>query len=447
MFKKIIIVERKIMRLYAQAVLKFTKLNTAAQQREAVTQGRSLPPIPALVYFVVLSFLLCFLGCGSAGDNGDNSARGSKIIETKNGNQVADSGKAVVGTGEKNNASRDNPFFKSTLEFLTSPVELPDSAALSENEMKPYIEAIGGTSISFKMVPIKGGKFTIGSPETETGHKQDESPQHEIEIAPFWMEEHEVTWQEFSLFALKILRETRKAQTERELLADAMASPTPPHTIAAISYDNSSKQGYPASGMTLYMAQVYCKWLTIQTGRFYRLPTEAEWEYACRAGTTTAFSFGDTDKNIDDYAWYFDNSDGTSKKVMQKKPNAWGLYDMHGNLSEWVLEQYDTSTYSKRNSTSSDPVAVPASTDFGQVLRGGNCEDDETDKLRSAARLFSVTEWKRQDPAVPQSIWWTTDAPFTGFRIVRPLIQPTTEEELKKYEADPTIWLKYPTKR
>ncbi|MDR1484465.1 MAG: formylglycine-generating enzyme family protein [Planctomycetaceae bacterium] len=404
-------------------------------------------------FFVLfgLMFWLMFgvLGCGVG--EGDSAVSkkpddSSTIIETKN-NQPANSDKSVkevVDKKKKNIASRSNPFFKSTLEFLQSPIPLPDSVALFEGEMKPYIEVIGGTSVSFKMTPIKGGKFTMGSADKETGHKQDESPQHEIEIMPFWMEEHEVTWQEFSLFALQILRVTRKARDERELQADAMASPTPPHTIGAISYDNSAKAGYPASGMTLYMAQVYCKWLTIQTGRFYRLPTEAEWEYACRAGTKTAFSFGDSDNDIDDYAWYFDNSDGTSKRVKQKKPNAWGLYDMHGNLSEWVLEQYDANTYSKRNSTTSDPVAIPLPTGFGQVLRGGNCEDDETTKLRSAARLFSVSEWNRQDPITPQSIWWTTDAPFTGFRIIRPLTPPKTESELKKYEADPEIWLNYP---
>ncbi|MDR2345697.1 MAG: formylglycine-generating enzyme family protein [Planctomycetaceae bacterium] len=398
---------------------------------------------------VILILFFCILGCDFRG--GSNSADSisvdsPKIIVTKNQNQSDTTGKEVTDTN-KTVLLRNNPFFKSTLEFLESPVPVPDSSAATAEEMKPYIETISGTSISFKMLPIPGGKFTMGSPETEAGHNQDESPQHEIEIKPFWMEEHEVTWQEFSLFALQILREKRKKQnerTERELLADAMASPTPPHTISAISYDNFAKNGYPASGMTLYMAQVYCKWLTIQTGRFYRLPTEAEWEYACRAGTATAFSFGDSDKNIGDYAWYFDNSDGTSKRVMQKKPNAWGLYDMHGNLSEWVLEQYDINTYSNRESNSSDPVSVPIQTGLGQVLRGGNCEDDDTNKLRSAARLFSVTEWKRQDPIIPQSIWWTTDAPFTGFRIVRPLIPPKNESELKKYEADPNVWLNYP---
>ncbi|MDR2171381.1 MAG: formylglycine-generating enzyme family protein [Planctomycetaceae bacterium] len=403
---------------------------------------------------VLLGIIFFVSGCGGDNDSATSGSddSGTNIV-TKNTPQADSGGKKVIDQNKNKVDMRDNPFFRSTLEFLQSPVPVAGSVAEVESEMEAYVEVIGGNAdntgntggaVSFKMIPVRGGKFIMGSPATEAGRKQDESPQHEIEIAPFWMEEHEVTWQEFSLFALQILRATRKAQTEREALADAMASPTPPHTIGAISYDNSSKKGYPASGMTLYMAQVYCKWLTIQTGRFYRLPTEAEWEYACRAGTTTAFSFGDTDENIDDYAWYFDNSDGAAKKIMQKKPNKWGLYDMHGNLSEWVLEQYDVETYSKRKSNSSDPVAIPLQTGFGQVLRGGNCEDDDTAKLRSAARFFSIPEWKKQDPIIPQSIWWTTDAPFTGFRIVRPLRTPKTIEELKKYEADPEVWLNYP---
>ncbi|MDR1924865.1 MAG: formylglycine-generating enzyme family protein [Planctomycetaceae bacterium] len=394
--------------------------------------------------FFVSVFLVVFLifsGCGSVERGGESGNQKATANPPNTDANNIDKGKSKP---KREVVSRDNPLFKSTLEYIKSPVPLADSEAADAAGMRGYVERIGGSEVSFKMVPIRGGKFLMGSPSGEVGRSADESPQVEVEVGSFWMEEHEVTWQEFGLFALKILRSMRKPLTEREELADALASPTPPHTIGAISYDNSGKIGYPASGMTLYMAQVYCKWLTVQTGRFYRLPTEAEWEYACRAGAGTAYSFGETDELIDEYAWYFDNSGGVSKKVMQKKPNAWGLYDMHGNLSEWVLEQYAPDTYIKRKDNSAKPVKIPVAVDFGQVLRGGNCEDDETVKLRSAARLFSVSEWKRQDPIVPQSIWWTTDAPYTGFRIVRPLNLPKSEEELKLYEPDPEIWLNYP---
>ncbi|MDR1271116.1 MAG: formylglycine-generating enzyme family protein [Planctomycetaceae bacterium] len=340
-----------------------------------------------------------------------------------------------------------NPFFKSSLEFLKEPVPVDNANAQTESEMQPYSEKISGSDQTFKMIPIKGGKFLMGSPENEKGRREDESPQHEVELKPFWIAEHETTWKEFEQFALKILRDSRREKsslTEREKLADALASPTPPYDISSISHDNAGKIGYPASGMTAYAAQLYCRWLTIVTGRYYRLPTEAEWEYACRAGSTTAYSFGDDETKLEDYAWFFDNSDGASKKIMTKKPNAWGLYDMHGNLSEWVLEQYDAKTYANRKPNSYGTPVKPSKGDgFGQIARGGNCEDDEAANLRSARRLYSETSWKQQDPQFPQSIWWVTDAAYVGFRVVRPLEPPKTEEEAKQYEPVPSVWIDY----
>jgi formylglycine-generating enzyme required for sulfatase activity len=340
-----------------------------------------------------------------------------------------------------------NPFFQSSLPFLKNPVGVADSEAASEAEMKPYTEKITGSEQTFKMIPVKGGKFKMGSPDSEEGRLEDEGPQTEVEVLPFWIEEHETTWKEFEQFALKILREKRKNKdgvSDRERTADTLATPTAPYDIASISHDNAGKIGYPASGMTVYCAQLYCKWLTMVTGRYYRLPTEAEWEYACRAGTATAYSCGDDADKLDEYAWWFDNSEGVSHKVKTKKPNPWGLYDMHGNLSEWVLEQYAKDTYAKRKTDAfAAPIKKPAGEGFGQVARGGNCEDDEVGNLRSARRLRAVEAWKAQDPQYPQSIWWVTDAAYVGFRVVRPLTPPKTEEEAKLYEPDPMIWLNY----
>jgi formylglycine-generating enzyme required for sulfatase activity len=197
---------------------------------------------------------------------------------------------------------------------------------------------------------------------------------------------------------------------------------------------NMGKLGYPAICMTQHSARVFCQWLTMKTGRYYRLPTEAEWEYACRAGTTTAFSFGDDPAQLGDYAWYLDNSSEKYQKVGQKKPNPWGLHDMHGNVSEWCLDQYSKDFFdkSKQQGTVKDPLAIPL-TEYPRAVRGGSW-DDGPRKCRSAARIASTLDWKQQDPQLPQSIWYFTDALFLGFRVVRPLTEPADEEKTAKWD-------------
>jgi formylglycine-generating enzyme required for sulfatase activity len=174
--------------------------------------------------------------------------------------------------------------------------------------------------------------------------------------------------------------------------------------------------------MTHYAAVKYCKWLTAKTGHFYRLATEAEWEYACRAGTTTRYSFGDDESKIGDYAWHFANAGEKYQQVGKKKPNAWGLYDMHGNVAEWVLDAY-VADYSKVG----DVPYTPGATEYPHVARGGSWDDDP-EALRSAARRASDPSWKMRDPQLPKSKWYLTDAQFLGFRIVRPLKVPSKEE-------------------
>lgn len=350
-------------------------------------------------------------------------------------------------TDAKDKERLANPIFTPALDWLkTPPVPCPDSEATDGKSMKPYVDTIPGTQVTFKMIPIPGGKFKLGSPDGEADRQEDEGPQHEVEIKPFWIEEHEVTWKEFEQFALKYLRKSRldagKAPEGREIFADAFGAPTAPYNISSISYGKSDKPNCPASGMTYFCAQAYCKWLTSLTGRYYRLPTEAEWEYACRAGTTTAFSFGDDPDKLSDYAWWFDNATDGYMEVMKKKPNAWGLFDMHGNVGEWVCEQYDKDAYKKRIAGELKAGFVTPKGEFGQIYRGGHCDNDDPADLRSARRTFSTAEIKAQDPMFPQSIWWITEGPFIGFRIVRPL-NPPTPEEAAAMEPDPKVWKAY----
>ncbi len=285
-----------------------------------------------------------------------------------------------------------------------SAIDIPAANAADAAGMKPYAEQIPGTGVKFEMLPIPGGTFLMGSPKSEADHKSDESPQHEVRIAPLWMGKCEVTWDEFELWSMGLDAQRRKLKnadlTPSDKLADAVVRPTKPYSDMTFGM---GKEGYPAVCMTQLAAKVYCKWLSAKTGRYYRLPTEAEWEYACRAGTKTAYSFGDDASKLGDYAWYFDNSKEKYHKVGQKKPNPWGLCDMHGNAAEWTLDQYAGDGYARFRGKPADNPLVPGASEYGRVVRGGSWDDD-AQKLRSAARQFSVKDWKMQDPQIPQSI-------------------------------------------
>lgn len=306
----------------------------------------------------------------------------------------------------------------------------PAAEAKSQAEMKKYTEVIVGTEVTFDMVPIPGGEFLMGSPDNEPRrNSDDEGPQHKMKIAPFWMGKCEVTWDEYDIFSysLDVKRRsiTKIAASDRDKLADAVTKPTKPYTDMTFG---KGHDGQPAICMTGLAAKTYCEWLTAKTGRFYRLPTEAEWEYACRAGTTTAYSFGDDPAQLDEYAWYLENGDEKPHKVGKKKPNPWGLYDMHGNVCEWCIDQYYADAYQKH---SAETPFFLTTKEYPQVARGGSWESDAAG-CRSAARDFSKPEWKVQDPQLPKSRWFHTDALFLGFRVVRPLAgedikQPPTE--------------------
>jgi formylglycine-generating enzyme required for sulfatase activity len=301
--------------------------------------------------------------------------------------------------------------------------------------MKPYTETIPGSDVEFDMVPIRGGTFVMGSPDDEPDRTEAEGPQRTVEVDPFWMGKCEVTWDEYELWGMgldkQIRQITRVKSTRYDLLADAITMPTKPYTDMTFGM---GKEDHPAICMTQFAAKIYCKWLSAKTGRYYRLPTEAEWEYACRAGTTTAYSFRDDTESLDDYAWHFDNADDEYHPVGEKKPNPWGLFDMHGNVAEWVLDRYSADGYPPAEAKPiKDPLLVPTAI-YPRVVRGGSWVDDP-ESLRSAARGQSDPSWKEQDPQIPQSIWYLTDAEHVGFRVVRPLVKPTPQEAAR-YDVD-----------
>ncbi|WP_044173257.1 formylglycine-generating enzyme family protein [Flectobacillus major] len=300
--------------------------------------------------------------------------------------------------------------------LLTSLFVSLTSCFVQAQRLEAYEQVIPNTAIKFKMVPIQGGTFTIGSSAAEIGHEADESPQVNVKIQPFWMGAYEVTYDEYQLFF--------EEERDPEPKPDAITRPSPPYIDFTLGMGKVG--GFPANSMQQYAALMYCKWLYYKTGVFYRLPTEAEWEYACRAGSATRFFFGDNEKNLGEYAWYKANAEGHYHHVGEKKPNPWGLYDMLGNVAEWTLDQYDESFYQKIKEGEENPYSIKNKR-YQSTVKGGNYQDDPL-ALRSANRLKSDPIWNRRDPQVPKSKWWNADAPFVGFRVVKPLQQPSKEE-------------------
>jgi formylglycine-generating enzyme required for sulfatase activity len=301
--------------------------------------------------------------------------------------------------------------------MLWRPSGNPEAAPLREQKHKSYTETIPGSKVKFDMIAVPSGGFMMGSPAMEKGRKDDEGPQHPVKIRPFWMGKCEVTWDEYDLFWRA--RPGQKADTEPEMPkdADAVTRPTPTYPDETF---NKGREGHPVLAVSWHAAMQYCRWLSLKTGKVYRLPTEAEWEYACRAGTKTAYFFGDNPGKLGGYACFADNSDDKTFKVGSKKPNPWGLYDMYGNVAEWCLDEYKKDTYAAfpLDKSSLSPVVLPSEKVFPRVARGGSWGDEAKD-CRSAARLASELAWNAQDPDRPRSIWWMWDADFVGFRVVR----------------------------
>ena len=275
------------------------------------------------------------------------------------------------------------------------------------SEFKPYKKTIPGSSVSFEMVPIPEGDFTMGS------DRKNESPPHRVHVSAFWMGKFEITWNEYRLFMFA-----------KDDGADAVSRPTRPYVEMSFGM---GIDGFPAISMTQHAANKYAEWLSAKTGEFYRLPTEAEWEYACGADPP----------NLREYAWFNANSAGKYHQIGTKKPNLHGVYDMLGNVMEWTLDQFSPDFYAR--SPRDDPWNKPTQP-YPLSARGGSWMDPPSD-VRCSARTPSDPSWKQQDPQLPKSIWYETDAQGLGFRLVRPLKTPAASEMYRYWnngvEKDP----------
>jgi formylglycine-generating enzyme required for sulfatase activity len=249
------------------------------------------------------------------------------------------------------------------------------SAISPETRLEPFEVRGPGSVDKLEMIPIPGGTVTTVDRDGET---------RDVEVGPLWISKTEITWDLFDPFVFRL---DEDAPPE----ADAITRPSKPYIPMDRGFGHS---GYAAISMSHHSAEQYCKWLSAHTGRTFRLPTEAEWEYACRAGSETSYSFGDDPKVLKKHAWYDDNADYTAHPVGTKQPNAWGLHDMHGNAAEWVTGR-----------------------DGKPVTKGGSYRDFAED-LEVTDRQAETPAWNASDPQVPKSIWWLADAGFVGFRVV-----------------------------
>jgi len=248
---------------------------------------------------------------------------------------------------------------------------IPDWSRRLEKLELPFVERDGelilnlGGGVKMELVLIPAGEFLMGSPEDEEDRDNDEGPQHRVRIArPFYMGKYEVT----------------QAQWQ------------------AVMGENPSRfedcgGDCPVEEVSWEDCQAFCRKLSTRTGREVRLPSEAEWEYACRAGTTTRFSFGDSDSLLARYAWFYNNSNSKTHAVGEKSPNAWGLYDMHGNVWEWCEDVW----HDNYEGAPTDGSAWTSGGDQSRrVLRGGSWNYYARRFLRSAVRLW-VTPGNRDN--------------------------------------------------
>ena len=267
-----------------------------------------------------------------------------------------------------------------------------------------YSEKIPNSDLSIEMIFIQGGEYTMGNKNSNVN----------TQISSFWMSKYEITWEIYNLFMEFDQSNKLEYIIDGDTIkVDGISKPTTPYTDMTFGM---GYEGFPAVNMTHFAASKFCKWLSLITGNYYRLPTEAEWEYACRSGTSSDYYYGDDISLIDEYSWNKNNSDNSYQRVGQKIPNKWGLHDMLGNVSEWVADSYDDNIF-KSKKLKKDPFIFSESK-YPKVYRGGSW-NDEPSSLLTHKRFYSDNSLQKRDPQIPKSQWWNTDAPNIGFRIVR----------------------------
>ncbi|MCC6907497.1 MAG: SUMF1/EgtB/PvdO family nonheme iron enzyme [Phycisphaerales bacterium] len=264
---------------------------------------------------------------------------------------------------------------------LQLPADQPAPPAL-----EPFEQEIAGTVVTIDMVPIPAGTIDVADPDAP-GQKKT------IDIGPFYASATEITWEMYDIFVYHLDLPPGEEAPDEPQGADAVTRPSKPYIPPDRGFGHA---GYPTISVTFKGASEFCVWLSAKTGRQYRLPTEAEWEYMARADAAAdaPYCFGDDAALMDEYAWFNANANRKTQPVGKKKPNAWGLHDVHGNVGEWCV-----------------------GLDGKPIARGGSYLNS-AEELTLARRDKQTPLWNITDPQMPKSTWWLSDCTFVGFRII-----------------------------
>ncbi|HEX7071495.1 MAG TPA: formylglycine-generating enzyme family protein [Rhodothermales bacterium] len=254
----------------------------------------------------------------------------------------------------------------------TASQEPVSEVAAAPVALETDVDTIPGTTVTFEMIRLPGGTVTMPNGET-------------VEVGPFWIERTETTWDEFDVYALGL-----DLKTDADRAADVVFRPSKPYGAPDRGFGHT---GYAAISMSIGTAIEYGTWLSNKTGKSYRIPTMAEWQYACMAGAAT--DPGADVATLQEKAWFWDNAFDKTHPVASLEPNAFGLHDMLGNAMEWCIGDDMT------------PTAC------------GGSYNDKAEAIGCLARAEQTPRWQMTDPQIPKSIFWLTDAPFVGFRVVR----------------------------
>lgn len=229
------------------------------------------------------------------------------------------------------------------------------TSVFAQSQPTPYRETIAGTLVSFEMVPVPGSATQPA----------------------FYLSRTEVTWDLYDVYALGL-----DADAPMPAGIDAIGRPSNPYGAPDYGWGHA---GHPVMSVTRHAAESFAKWLSLKTGREYRLPTEAEWQHAA----TLAWA----GKTADEVAWHAGNAGMVTRAVAKRAPDALGLFDLFGNVGEWVMTPGDT-----------------------RVIRGGTYRSGPA-TIGPAARAEQDETWNERDPQLPKSQWWLSDGPHVGFRL------------------------------